>query len=156
MRAEYFWFRFIFHIILYSMLVLLDLLYSLYFSERLHFHDFSDFSFVVVFVCLIQLFRMYIDLSMSIRRIHDIGYSGLWVIFSIVFKYIMAGIILFVLLKMFLFKVTVPQALLPFLFLTLLFSSIAFSLFLLFKDGEHKDNKYGEDPRKVLTDQYNQ
>ncbi|WP_455482146.1 DUF805 domain-containing protein [Bartonella sp. B35(2025)] len=135
MRAEYFWFMFVFNLITMPIFLLLQVLAVLNSSE-----------FVVVlcwFVWFIIYAICYLPiLFVSIRRMHDLGHSGFWVVLCMGSLSIVQGM---------------PQISgfsEPAIFAIILFFTVALSLYLLFKDGERKDNKYGEDPKKVLIDRY--
>ncbi|WP_455476777.1 DUF805 domain-containing protein [Bartonella sp. B41] len=81
-------------------------------------------------------------LFIAIRRMHDLGYSGFWVVLCVGSMSIVHGMS------------QISGFSEPAILAITLFFVFALSLYLLFKDGERKGNKYGEDPKKVLIDRY--
>ncbi|WP_455475922.1 DUF805 domain-containing protein [Bartonella sp. B17] len=92
------------------------------------------------------------ELSVSTRRLHDLGHSGFWLV-PIYVPWLAMGFIGDPTEEMNESLAYLMTSVFFDLFLMLVICSrIALSLYLLFKNGKHMDNKYGVDPKRVLSD----
>ncbi|WP_455482571.1 DUF805 domain-containing protein [Bartonella sp. B35(2025)] len=90
------------------------------------------------------------EISVSVRRLHDLGHSGFWLI-PIYIPWLAMG---------FLDDSTEMDGPLAYLMKSIFFdlflmsvicSKIALSFYLFFKNGKRIDNKYGVNPKRILS-----
>jgi uncharacterized membrane protein YhaH (DUF805 family) len=93
----------------------------------------AGFSFVNVVLSLLLFIP---SITVSVRRLHDINLSGWW---------ILSPIVIFAVTALFLYLMQ-PQNLFSIIvgFGFCMLFNIAFTLFLIFKDGVPEENKWGE------------
>ncbi|OAQ14412.1 membrane protein [Bibersteinia trehalosi Y31] len=107
-------------------------------SDRLGLEGFSLFIGVVSLIVAIPLFVA--SVSVTARRLHDLGYSGWWQLGVL-------GILLLVLLMLFALIDFMPKSAIITGILLCVAAYFIFGLWLLFKDGQRFTNRYGLDPK---------
>lgn len=96
---------------------------------------------IILFVVIGYLFNFvttFTQLSLTARRLHDLGYSGWWQLA------VYLGLPFLVIL---LVELNLPDTVVGFTAIFCVFIFFAYICMLFFKDGQRFDNKYGEDPK---------
>ncbi|AMW16564.1 DUF805 domain-containing protein [Glaesserella parasuis] len=140
-RAEYGWFILI--------IILIDLCFSLFSSAATVLRMFSLAELLNGLNLLFGLILIIPSINLVTRRLHDLGYSGWWQLCQI------ATSIVIVIAAYNIedvmnnhFSTLKAVALIVVLIIT-----VIFHLLLFFVDGDRFENKYGADPKAVVTSQ---
>lgn len=132
-RKEYGWFMLIYLLIN----IVLGILEGA--AEALNQQTLNGFILLVNFV--VGLYLWLASLSLTARRLHDLGYSGWWQLAPL------GGLILIIFIAM-LAGDTGTIALI----IVVAIAYLIYSLWLLFKEGQRFENKYGADPKAISTE----
>ncbi|EQA12815.1 hypothetical protein HPS174_1031 [Glaesserella parasuis 174] len=140
-RAEYGWFILI--------IILIDLCFSLFSSAATVLRMFSLAELLNGLNLLFGLILIIPSINLVTRRLHDLGYSGWWQLCQIATSIVIviAGYNIEDVMNNH-FSTLKAVALIVVLIIT-----VIFHLLLFFVDGDRFENKYGADPKAVVTSQ---
>ncbi|MDO4697817.1 MAG: DUF805 domain-containing protein [Pasteurellaceae bacterium] len=99
--------------------------------------------YVILFIY--SLLNFFVMLSLTARRLHDLGWSGWWQL-AVYFSPLLAGVV-FVLLPIIEASPLNPVWVVKGSLSLIGIGIVIFYLMLLFKDGQKHPNKYGESPK---------
>lgn len=101
---------------------------------------------IVTFIYGILTF--FVMLSLTTRRLHDLGWSGWWQVMVYIVPIIWLAI-LFILLPILEQTVLNPVWVVKISIWLTIIGYLGFNFILLFKDGQKYPNKYGESPKQI-------
>ncbi|WP_324683297.1 DUF805 domain-containing protein [Bibersteinia trehalosi] len=138
-RKEYGWFMLIYSLIHF----VLDIIEIA--AETLNLIDLLNVMSIVNFILFIWF--GIVSVSLTTRRLHDVGHSGWWQLLPLALSLV---VVVFTteIGTIFSNRALLGEGLLALILLILLFY-FAFFIYLLFKDGQRFNNKYGADPKAV-------
>ncbi|WP_455477202.1 DUF805 domain-containing protein [Bartonella sp. B41] len=144
-RAEYAW------VLIISRLLALPLWF---FAKHPEIFEFvlpkSNIGFVFFLHVIYHALRIP-ELAVSVRRLHDLGHSGFWLI-PIYVPWLTMGFLENLSEMNDSFYYLIESIFFDLFLMLVVFSRIALSFYLILKDGKRMDNKYGIDPKKALSD----
>ena len=125
-RSEFWYFNLFFYAVIF--LTIYSLPYIESFTPQKEFSAKQDFSnFALIFIIIFSIAMFFPAVSVTVRRLHDIGQSGYWVLTGLGF--IVIGKIPFFILPLFGLLGGIINLII---------------LIICIKDGDKKDNKFGK------------
>lgn len=144
-RREYGWF------ILIIVLISVTLGFIQSFSEKLNQNTISDTIKVMTYI--FELLMLVPSISITTRRLHDLGYSGWWQVLIIILELPLYALDIIESFDNFDFSLYIKNisssnaVIVAMSAIIFLLVYVGFNLWLLFKDGQPHANKYGESPK---------